>query len=197
MIRNPLQGVSPGGKPNLIMAGFMGTGKSTVGPLVAQRLGMPFLDTDLLVESRAGMRVSEIFARQGEAAFRALERQVCAQVAGCDSCVIALGGGALLDPANRATLEKGGLLVLLTCDTEVLLGRLEASARNGERPLLGSDYRTRVVELLEARSAVYEQIQTRIDTTNLTPDEVADALVSLYVEQAQLQRKQGNEARVR
>src|SRR4051794_10502177 len=117
--------------PNLILAGFMGTGKSTVGPIVARALDMPFLDTDRLIEQQSGLPVSEIFARHGEPAFRVLEHEACHIVAAGASHVVAIGGGALLDPTSRTVLEATGVIVLLTCRSDVLVERLRESALRG------------------------------------------------------------------
>src|SRR5215207_11166032 len=105
-----------GPSPNLVVAGFMGTGKSTIGPLVARALAWPFVDTDALVEREAGMPVKEIFATQGEPAFRALERSAVCEATGLEHVVISIGGGALLDPENASTLKTRGVVVLLTCE---------------------------------------------------------------------------------
>jgi shikimate kinase len=166
--------------PNLVLAGFMGTGKSTVGPLVARKLNMPYVDTDHLIEECAKLGVSEIFAQYGEPAFRDMEREACRTVATYRNHVISVGGGALLDPSNRAALESTGVLVLLTCEQTVLIKRLQESARRGERPLLANDFEETVGRLLKAREPVYQAIEHRVDTTNLTPEQVADSLIKLY-----------------
>jgi shikimate kinase/3-dehydroquinate synthase len=167
-------------RPNLVLAGFMGTGKTTVGRLVAERLGMPFVDTDALIEADAGMSVREIFAREGEPHFRALEHEICMRVASESGQVIAVGGGALLDYNSHAALEKSGDIILLTCETETLLARLESSALRGERPLLEGDFKRSVSELLEARKAIYGRIMLRVDTTHLTPEAAASKVLELY-----------------
>jgi shikimate kinase len=166
--------------PNLVLAGFMGTGKSTVGPLVARLLEWPFVDTDTLVEHEAGMPVREIFATFGEPAFRALERQALGKAGNMERVVISVGGGALLDPENRRTLEASGVVVLLTCQREALVSRLEASMRRGERPLLGDDLPGSIAALLKVREPVYSLVRLRVDTTHLTPDEVTDRVLELY-----------------
>jgi 3-dehydroquinate synthase len=173
--------ISAPANANIVLVGFMGVGKSTVGRLVAARLGRPFVDTDQLVEAEAGMSISQIFATQGEPAFRALERQACQQVGALHAHVVAVGGGALLDPANRAVLEASGLLILLTCRPDRLVARLEASARRGKRPLLAScDVGERIAQLLSARQPVYDSVPLKVDTTYLNPEQVADRVVCLY-----------------
>lgn len=158
----------------------MGTGKTTVGQLVATQLHMPFVDTDAMIEAEEGMTVAGIFAGQGETHFRALEREVCMRVAHRDGQVIAIGGGALLDPDVQVALERNGILVLLTCDLDELLGRLKISALRGERPLLEGDFRQRVDELLASRKPIYESVRLRVDTTHLTPLQAANEVFELY-----------------
>ena len=170
------------GKPNLVLAGFMGTGKTTVGKILAGQLGRPFLDTDALVEVATGMTVAEIFARYGEEAFRAREHEACKEVAGRQGLVVALGGGALLDPANRAAIESSGVLVLLTCEHLALAARLRESARRRERPLLSGDLEGTIDRLLKKREPVYSTVRLRVDTTRATPHEVAEQVLGLYRE---------------
>jgi shikimate kinase len=166
--------------PNLVLAGFMGTGKSTVGPLLARRLGWPFVDTDALVEQTAGMTVREIFATHGEPAFRALERQALHDAANMERVVMSVGGGALLDPRNRATLQATGVTVLLNCRRDALVRRLEESMLRGERPLLGDDLPGSIETLLKVREPIYALVRLRVDTTHLAPDEVAERVLALY-----------------
>jgi shikimate kinase len=166
--------------PNLVLAGFMGTGKSTVGPLLASTLRRPFVDTDVLVERTAGMAISEIFASRGEPAFRALERQAVREAAALEQVVLSIGGGALLDPENTRALEAAGVIVLLTCERDTLLGRLEESARRKERPMLGDDLHGNVDALLRAREPAYSRVRLKVDTTHLAPHEVVDRVLALY-----------------
>ncbi len=168
------------GAPNLVLAGFMGTGKSTVGRLLAARLQRPFVDTDALIIQKAGMPISKIFAQYGEPHFRDIERQVCLEVAATRDAVVATGGGALMDPATRAAFQTEGVVVLLTCERNALLDRLEESARRGARPLLGDDFATQIDRLLAARGPVYGSLPLQVDTTHLDPPEVAERVLALY-----------------
>src|SRR4051794_33347463 len=102
----------------------MGVGKSTVGQLAAQRLQWTHIDTDTVIEQETGLSISEIFARDGEEAFRERERDLCRRLGEEPYLVISTGGGMLVDPNNRARLEESGVIVLLTCDREVLIKRL-------------------------------------------------------------------------
>lgn len=168
------------GLPNVVLAGFMGTGKSTVGALVASELDWPCVDTDSLIEKEVGMPVREIFATHGEPAFRALEQQACAQAAGRREVVVSVGGGAVLDTVNRRALESSGVVVLLICERDTLVERLQESARRGERPLLGEGLGDSIDTLLRARKAVYSLIPLRVDTTHLTIGEAAKHVLALY-----------------
>jgi shikimate kinase/3-dehydroquinate synthase len=160
---------------NLVLVGMPGSGKSTVGLAVAERLGREFVDTDELVAAAAGRDVPEIFRAEGEAGFRARERQAVAAVAARRNLVVATGGGVLGDPENLARLRGSGVLVALWAAPEALVRR----AAEG-RPLLeAADPLARVKELLAAREAQYRQADLHLDTTGLSVDEAARTLVDL------------------
>lgn len=129
----------------IVLVGFMGAGKSSVGRLLAQRLGLPFVDSDDAVEQRTGRAIRDVFATDGEAAFRALERETIADLLGGPDVVLALGGGAVEDAATREAL-RGHDVVYLEVDLEEALQRVGGDA---ERPVLrdpqlAARYRTRV-----------------------------------------------------
>lgn len=167
---------SPDAPPNIVLTGFMGTGKSTVGRRLARRLGRRFVDTDAIIEERHGP-IPVIFAEHGEDRFRAIEREVAAELAGERGLVVATGGRLLLDPANVATLGASGAVVCLVASVEELEARLVGGA--AERPLLqGSDPRARIEELLAERAAGYARFP-QVATDGLGPDEVADAVLAL------------------
>ncbi|MFL5734076.1 MAG: 3-dehydroquinate synthase [Chloroflexia bacterium] len=172
--------MNPTSFPNVVLWGFMGTGKSTLGSLIARRLGRPFIDTDRVIETEMGLSVSDIFARYGESIFREREREVCARLSATGGQVIAVGGGALIDPTNRAALASTGIIVLLTCEHHALATRLLHSAERGERPLLGGNIEATVHSLLVEREAAYSSIPLRVDTTYLTPEQAADQAIELY-----------------
>ena len=110
---------------NIVISGFMGTGKTTVGRLVAQRLGRAFVDLDEQIEAHFGKAIPEVFAQDGEARFRALESDLCRHFAGQPGIVLSTGGGALVNPVNRATLAESGVLICLTASVEAILERVE------------------------------------------------------------------------
>jgi shikimate kinase / 3-dehydroquinate synthase len=167
--------MSPGTSNNLIVTGFMGSGKTVVGRLVAARLGRPFLDMDAEIEAHAGKSIATLFAEDGEAAFRALEETLCRQVSRSAGYVVATGGGALVDPANRNQLARTGQIVCLTAGIDQVLERI---ASTSSRPLLQApDPRAAAERLLRARQEAYAAIPWQIDTTSLSPDQVADQVV--------------------
>ncbi len=158
----------------VVMMGFMGTGKSEVGRRLAQRLGRSFVDTDQLVEERAGKRVATIFADDGEPAFRKLERDAVADAAARGGAVIALGGGAVLDAENVRCLREAGVLVYLTARPEVILRRVGDGLH---RPLLRDDPHAAVNRLLAERGPVYAAAaDVTIDTSERTVDEVVEEI---------------------
>ena len=166
------------GARNLVLTGFMGTGKTTIGRLVAVRLGLPFVDMDAEIERRTGQPVRAIFAAQGEAAFRQMERDLCRELADRPGQVIATGGGALLDPASRATMIASGLVICLTAAPEALVARLAGA---DDRPLLqGDDPAGRIRTLIASRSAAYAALPYHVDTTHLAPERVAEAVLDLW-----------------
>jgi len=134
---------------NIVLTGFMGTGKSVVGRHVAQELRTPFVDVDLAITKKAGASIKDIFATKGESAFRAFESDVIAELASQDKTVIATGGGALLDPKNLENLQQNGILVCLTARVGTLLERLKEDLT---RPLLaGENVEQKVERLMKER----------------------------------------------
>jgi shikimate kinase/3-dehydroquinate synthase len=163
--------------PNIILTGFMGTGKTTAGQAVAERLGRWFVDMDAVIERRAGKPVSAIFRDEGEPAFRRLEAELCRELARERNLVIAAGGGALIDEENRKALAETGLLICLAAPVEAILARLEGDT---DRPLLaGSDRRARVEALLAQRAAAYAAMPHHIDTGGLTVEQTAEQVIRL------------------
>ena len=162
---------------NIILTGFMGTGKTTVGRILAARLGHEFVDTDVLIEARTGRSIPTIFAEDGEAAFRQLERDVAAELAAQQGLVIATGGRLMLDPANAVALGATGYIFCLTATPELILARVMADEKAIERPLLqGPDPATRIRQLLAERASLYAQF-AQVDTAGLTPAEVAEQIL--------------------
>ncbi len=161
---------------SLWLIGMMGSGKTTVGRLVAAQARLPFHDVDLIVQERLGKSIPELWDASGEDTFRAIESTIIEELASGDGAVISTGGGAVLRAANRKAMNRSGKVVWLTASPAVLAGRLVGST---ERPLLGSGGEARLAELLEERSALYEKIaHLSLSTVGRTPAEVAGEIRS-------------------
>ncbi len=160
----------------IVLIGPMGSGKTTVGGLVAERLGTAVRDTDHDVEATAGREISEIFVDDGEAAFRALERAAVAEALATHDGVLALGGGAVLDPDTRDLLDGHDVVFLR-------VGLSDAVKRVGlgtSRPLLLGNVRGRIKSLLDERTPVYESVATlTVETDGREPQEIADEIVAV------------------
>ena len=163
----------PDAPARVVLVGFMGVGKSTVGRIVARRLRYLFEDMDRRIERRAGRTIAEIFQDHGEEAFRALEREEARELSRLTQCVVAAGGGAFARSDTRAALQQGAVSVWLRCDLDVLLARLQP---DGLRPLAGN--RGIMRALLAERELSYCMADVTVDATG-TPDEVADRVVAL------------------
>lgn len=162
---------------HLVLVGLMGAGKSTVGRACAERLGRPFVDVDETVEATTGRAVAEIFATDGEVAFRALERRTLADVCASPApLVIACGGGAMGDAENRRVARAAGCVVWLTADPATLAARVGAGDEAARRPLLaGGDPPVATLERLATlRGPAYEAAaHATVDTAGRTVDDVA------------------------
>ncbi|HKV43439.1 MAG TPA: 3-dehydroquinate synthase [bacterium] len=163
---------------NVILIGFMGTGKTAIGQVVAARLGRPFVDTDALIEARAGRPIPRIFAEDGEEAFRTLEAQVVAEAADRSGAVIATGGGVVLSPANMDRLRRTGIVIALRADPQAILARV---GRGGDRPLLGDDPEDRIRRLLDERSTLYAQADFIVETSALPLEAAAERVLAFVV----------------
>jgi shikimate kinase / 3-dehydroquinate synthase len=162
---------------NLILTGFMGTGKTTVGRLAAERLGWDFLDTDTLIEEREGRSIAEIFREPGEAYFRSLEKSLCAALSRRRRIVVATGGGMPLDPDNRKALNSSGIVVRLRCAVSEIVARV---GNGSERPLLLSgDLEGRISELMRCREPAYCALPFHVDTTGVSIDEVLQTVLGI------------------
>lgn len=162
--------------PHLFLVGFMGSGKSTVGRLVAQRLSRPFVDLDGLVEREAQRPIAEIFATEGEEGFREMESSALLSLEGLEPAVVACGGGVVLRPANRSALKRLGKVVYLKVTAGEAVARIDDVST---RPLLAGPGGTlAATSLLAARESLYTSVaDLAVDTMGKAPEQIADELV--------------------
>ena len=147
---------------NLALVGFMGTGKSSVGRLAAEQLRFAFIDTDEWIENEVGLSIPQIFAQQGEPAFRQYERDALKGLSTQRDTIIATGGGLVADPSNMASLKSHALVICLWASPETILERVSTQSH---RPLLQTpDPPARIRELLEQRAPAYRQADVLIHT---------------------------------
>ena len=162
---------------NIVLTGFMGTGKTTVGKLLAAELGYQFVDTDDLIEARLARTIPEIFAEWGESVFRQTEADIAAELAQQDRLIVSTGGGLMLNPQNAALLGGTGDVFCLAATAEEIMARVMADEAGAERPLLASpNPEARILELLADRAEAYRQF-TQIATTDQTPEQVIQAIL--------------------
>ena len=162
----------------IVLTGFMGTGKSAVGCRLAERLGLRFIDLDHAIEHAAGMTIPEIFASEGESGFRRRERELIGSLETRQDCVIATGGGAVLDHENVRNLKRGAVIVCLWAEPPVIIERIGADS---QRPLLQAPNRlTRIQELLAQRAAAYAEADLSVETSNSDVEEIVDRIVQHF-----------------
>ena len=163
---------------NIVLVGFMGSGKSVVGRALASRLGWEFLDTDTRIEELAGCSVGEIFDAEGEAGFRRCEREVLASLAATKGAVISTGGGIVLAEENWPLLRALGPVICLEAGTDTTLNRVRGG--RARRPLLEVDDPAAKIERMKAeRAPHYARADHRVDTDDKSPAEVADEILAL------------------
>lgn len=162
---------------NIVLIGFMGTGKTAVGRRLAGRLGLNFVDTDAEVERVTGKTIPQIFARDGEKRFRSEERLVIQKFSRQEGLVISTGGGAVLNPENVADLKRNGILICLKADPEIIYQRVKGKKH---RPLLlkKGDLKDQISRLLEERKPYYEVADYTVDTGQRPPDRVVDEIIA-------------------
>lgn len=162
--------------PNLIViTGFMGTGKSSVGRALARTIGYSFIDSDREIESREGRTIHMIFENEGEKYFRNLERETIARLSQNAKCILSIGGGAILDPETFERIHQVGTVILLKAEVSEIVGRL---GHENERPLLaGKDRKKTIQKLVKEREPVYSKVGIQIDTTGLAVDEVVQKIL--------------------
>ncbi|MGI6144598.1 MAG: shikimate kinase [Clostridia bacterium] len=167
-------------KTNIILIGFMGTGKTAVGKRLAAILGKSFYDTDQEVEAVTGMTISQLFNKYGEVRFRSEENLAIQRLMKKDNCIIATGGGIILNQQNIDFLAEKGVVICLTARPEIIYERVK---RRNNRPLLkkGNLYET-IIKLMKEREELYKQADLYIDTSDLDFREIIERIIAFLEE---------------
>lgn len=164
-------------QPNVILTGFMGVGKSTIGARVAQQLGRSFIDMDTEIEMRTGLSIAKIFSQHGEIVFREYERALCVELANREGLVIATGGGSLIPSENREAMARNGILICLTSTQDEITRRIGAAP---SRPLLDRENLDEsVASMMDKRSKVYAAMPWHIETTDRRREEIVEDVIRL------------------
>lgn len=162
---------------NIVITGFMGTGKSVVAKELARKLKMEFIDMDRIIEERQGTSIADIFARYREKHFRSQENKLVKKLSTEENMVIATGGGTLLSSDNARMLSQKGQIICLYADSQTIYNRVK---RKKNRPLLnGENILDKINHLMKERKKIYDNIKWKIDTTNLSTQEVVDKIINL------------------
>jgi shikimate kinase len=162
---------------NIVLVGFMGTGKTAVGKDLAKKVGMKYISTDEVIEDKERRSINDIFKRSGEPYFRRVEKEVVKKVSELNNFVIDCGGGVVLDEENIQTLKENGKLICLTATSDIIL---ERTKRYYHRPLLDvDDPKAKVEELLKTRAPFYAKADFSVDTSNLSIEQVAEEIKRL------------------
>jgi shikimate kinase len=176
--------MAEGSKKNIILIGYRSSGKTAVGTGLAEKLLLPFYDTDTLICRRTGKSVREIVADKGWAGFRKEERIVIKSLTFVNGCVIALGGGAVMDPENLKVLRTKGVFIWLDADAGTIVERMENDAATSAQrpPLSGTDSLSEAALMLKEREPIYRLLaRYRVDTTGKRVDEVVEEITDLIV----------------
>ena len=177
---------------NIILCGFMATGKSTVGKQLASALGYDFLDMDEMITAEAGMPIPQIFATQGEPAFRAMEARMVDLVASRRGCVVATGGGTITNPRNLEILKRCGVVITLSADPQTILSRV---GTGDDRPMLwGGNKLEKIGALLAQRAEAYSKADLIVDASPPVDQVVKNILTSLALVSDGLEEKADKES---
>jgi len=171
---------------SLVLIGFMGTGKSTLGRALSGRLGLPLVDLDTIIVQEQQMEIEEIFARQGETAFRQMEHEALCRYAVQPNLILSPGGGAVLRAENRAVLREHCLVISLFAQPEIILQRVEQDAT--VRPVLeqreaGQSKLARIEQVLEQRRACYQEADLLLDTSHASVEQLTAQVLAWLEEQ--------------
>ncbi|MCZ8177739.1 MAG: shikimate kinase [Rhizobium sp.] len=168
------------GKRNLVLVGLMGAGKSAIGRIVAQQLGLPFIDTDTEIERVSRMTISELFAAYGEDEFRALETRVIKRLLRTGPRVVSTGGGAFINEKTRRQIERGGLSIWLNADLEVLWERVN---KRDHRPLLKTENPKQTLkDLMDKRYPIYALADITVQSRDVRKEVIANEVLTSVIE---------------
>lgn len=163
---------------NIVLCGFMGSGKSTIGQMLSKKLSMPLIDTDLYIEEKLGMTIPRIFEEKGEEYFRQTETEVCRELSHTDGHIISTGGGTLLRAENAEAIREGGVIFLLNVSEQTVLQRLRSDTT---RPLLQrKDKEKAVHDLMTKRMPLYKRAADHIIDAELIPDKVCEEITDIF-----------------
>lgn len=168
-------------KKNIALTGFMGVGKTTIGKILAERLGMDFLDTDAELEARFGMTVSEIFEKYGEEKFRESEAALAKELSDKSGLVIATGGGMAKSEQNIENIRKNAVIVNIFCGVDKILSNIKDTST---RPLIHGKTREQVARLIESRTMYYRNADVRVAVDRMSVTEASDEIEKLYRERS-------------
>ena len=164
-------------KKNLVLIGMMGSGKSTIGSLISQRLNLNFIDIDNVLENEAKMKISEIFETKGEKFFRNLEEKITLKVLNSTNNVISLGGGSFINEKIRKEVLKNNFSFWLNCNAQILLKRIK---NNKKRPIAFNLSEDELEKLIEKRAKIYSKAQFKINCYKLAKGEIVKKILKIY-----------------
>jgi shikimate kinase len=162
---------------NIVLVGFMGTGKTTIATKLANKLKLRYVSTDDLIEKREKRTINEIFTKSGEAYFRDVEAEVVREISGMENVVVDAGGGVVIREENMPNLKSSGIVICLTADEETIM---KQTKKYKHRPLLNvEDPKRKIRELLAKRAPFYAKADHTIDTGKLTVRQVVDEIIEI------------------
>ena len=164
-------------KKNLILIGMMGSGKSTIGRLLAQKLNLKFLDIDFLIEKKTKMKIAEIFEKKGEDEFRNLEKKITLIFLNKINCIISLGGGAFINEIIKKKVNKKGIAIWLKWDSQTLINRIR---KNKKRPIALNLDDNKLKDLINSRSKIYSKANYKINCENMKKVEIVKKITQMY-----------------
>ena len=162
---------------NLILIGMMGSGKSTIGRLLAQKLNLRFFDIDFLIENKTDMKIAEIFEKKGENAFRNLEKEITLKFLNKTNCIIALGGGAFINEIIKKKVKKKSISIWLNWNDETLINRMR---KNKKRPIALNLDDNGLKDLINSRSKIYSKANFKINCENMNKVEIVKKIAQIY-----------------